>query len=90
MSLDLTQYRHFLANYPISEAQKDDWIALIASFLEARIDAAFGTHPVQKVIEDKSRKLAVCAPETKPDVAYLMEQKLTRKFGGATRIRDSE
>ena len=48
MPLDVEKYRHYLAGYQISEAEKTELIKSVWSILEGFVDQAFGQHPIQQ------------------------------------------
>lgn len=51
MQPDVEKYRHHLARFDMTEAQKDEFIRALWTMLEGVVDRAFGTHPLQQAVD---------------------------------------
>lgn len=48
MQPDLKKYRPYLERYDLTDVEKDQFILDVHAIMEAFVDRAFGTHPLQQ------------------------------------------
>lgn len=48
MQPDLEKYRAYLEQYDLTDAEKDQFILDVRAIMEAFVDQAFGSHPLQQ------------------------------------------
>ena len=48
MQPDFEKYRAYLQQYDLTDAEKDQFILDVRTIMEAFVDQAFGTHPLQQ------------------------------------------
>jgi hypothetical protein len=77
--LNPADYRHHLNGFGLSDAEKDDYILMLAGVLDGVIDTIFETSAKSAQSVDKSSNKALTAPKESPDMVQS-KQYLTELF----------
>ena len=72
MTFNPQDFRHHLDGFDLSEAEKDDYIRTLAGVMQNVIDAMLESENVTNAVGDKSRKVALTAPDGTDDVVDSM------------------